>query len=42
MYNIWKVEIIAGFIGAMIVFLIFAFYYIFNGIIQKRKSKPLN
>ena len=40
--NIWKIEIIAGIIGGIIVFCMFALYYYFNGIIQKRKNKPIN
>ena len=40
--NIWKIEIIAGIIGGIIVFSMFALYYYFNGIIQKRKNKPIN
>jgi hypothetical protein len=37
--NIWKTEIIAGMVGAFVVFGLLAFYYICNGLLKSSKIK---
>lgn len=40
--NIWKTEIVAGFVGALIVFILLAVYYSWNGLIKNKKIAKNN
>ncbi len=40
--NIWKTEVIAGFVGAMIVFVLLVVFYSCNGLVKNKKITKNN